>query len=108
MKDNLVIGLGASTKGNMLLQTFGLDKSIIPYISERNPDKVGLRTLGSDIELISEEEAHDKKPSMMLVLPWYFKDEIVKREKNYIESGGKLLIPMPYPHIVTQSGEVLL
>jgi hypothetical protein len=62
-----VFGLGASTKGNMLLQMFELDKKIIPFISERNPDKVGLRTLGTDIELISEEEAILKKPSMMLV-----------------------------------------
>jgi len=103
-----VLGLGASTKGNMLLQTFGLDKSIIPFISERNLDKVGLKTLGTDIELISEESARLKNPSMMLVLPWYFKDEIVKREKQYLENGGKLLIPMPYPHIVHKEGETIL
>ena len=103
-----VFGLGASTKGNMLLQMFELDKKIIPFISERNPDKVGLRTLGTDIELISEEEAILKKPSMMLVLPWYFKNEIVKREKQYLENGGKLLIPMPYPHVVSRDGEEIL
>ena len=107
-KGNLVIGLGASTKGNMLLQMFGIGKETIPYISERNPDKVGLRTLGTDIELISEEAARDLQPSYMLVLPWYFKDEIVKREKEYLESGGALLIPMPYPHIVNKHGEVAL
>ena len=87
---------------------FELDKKIIPFISERNPDKVGLRTLGTDIELISEEEAILKKPSMMLVLPWYFKNEIVKREKQYLENGGKLLIPMPYPHVVSRDGEEIL
>jgi len=103
-----VFGLGASTKGNMLLQMFELDKKIIPFISERNPDKVGLRTLGTDIELISEEEAILKKPSMMLVLPWYFKNEIVRREKQYLENGGKLLFPMPYPHVVSRDGEEIL
>ena len=107
-KGEFVIGLGASTKGNMLLQLFGIDKIMLPYISERNPDKVGLRTLGTDIELISEEHARSLNPSCMLVLPWYFKDEIVEREKVYIESGGKLLFPMPYPHLVTKDGEVIV
>ncbi len=105
---NSVLGLGASTKGNVLLQLFGISKEILPYISERNPDKVGLRTLGTDIELISEEKARELKPACMLVLPWYFKDEIVSREKPYLESGGELLFPMPYPHVVRSDGEVTL
>lgn len=105
---NLVIGLGASTKGNMLLQFFGIGKEIIASISERNPDKVGLRTLGTDMELISEEDARNLNPSCMVVLPWYFKEEIIKREKEYVENGGKLLIPMPYPHVITNEGELLL
>ena len=85
MEEGMVIGLGASTKGNMLIQTFGLTKKEIPYISERNPDKVGLRTLGTDIELISESAAREISPKMMLVLPWYFKEEI-----NAIESYSRL------------------
>jgi NDP-4-keto-2,6-dideoxyhexose 3-C-methyltransferase len=105
-KGELVLGLGASTKGNMLLQLFGIDNTMLPYISERNPDKVGLKTLGTDIELISEEKARELKPSCMLVLPWYFKDEIVEREQSYIQAGGKLMFPMPYPHIVTKDGEI--
>lgn len=107
-KGNMIMGLGASTKGNMLLQTFGIDKSNMLYISERNPEKVGLKTLGTDFELISEERAREMKPSVMIVLPWYFKDEIVKREKDYIDTGGKLLFPMPYPHLVTNTGEINL
>lgn len=104
-KGNTVLGLGASTKGNVLLQLFGIGKDVIGSISERNPDKVGLRTLGTDIELISEENARNLKPSCMLVLPWYFKDEIVKREREYLAGGGKLLFPMPYAHVVSHEGE---
>ena len=44
----------------------------------------------------------------MLVLPWYFKDEIVKREEQYIRNGGELLFPMPYAHLVTADGEIRL
>ncbi len=100
-----VFALGASTKGNILLQHFGLTKNKIPYISERNPEKVGLRCLGSDIELISESEARAKKPKAFVVLPWNFKDEIVKREKQYINNGGILMFPMPYPHYISAKGE---
>ena len=100
-----VLALGASTKGNVLLQHFGLDKTKIPFISERNPEKVGLRCLGSDIELISEETARSINPEAFVVLPWNFKDEIVKREKKYIDAGGKLMFAMPYPHVVTSKGE---
>ena len=67
-----------------------------------------MKTLGSDIDLISEEEAYLKNPSCMLVLPWYFKDEIVAREAEYIQNGGILLFPMPYAHLVTKDGEIKL
>jgi hypothetical protein len=100
-----VLALGASTKGNILLQHFGLDKSKIPFISERNPEKVGLKCLGSDIELISEEKARSINPAAFIVLPWYFKDEIIKKEEEYINNGGKLMFPMPYPHVVSNKGE---
>jgi C-methyltransferase C-terminal domain/Putative zinc binding domain/Methyltransferase domain len=103
-----VFGLGASTKGNVLLQLFGITKERMPYISERNPEKVGLRTLGTDFELISEERARDLRPSSMVVLPWYFKKEIVAREEDYLRQGGKLLFPMPYAHVVTKDGEITL
>ena len=104
-KGGKVFGLGASTKGNVLLQFFGITKEKMPYISERNPDKVGLRTLGTDFELISEERARELGPSSMLVLPWYFKNEIVAREKSYLDQGGKLVFPMPYAHVGTKGGE---
>jgi hypothetical protein len=107
-KGNLVLGLGASTKGNVLLQFFGLNKQKIPAISDKQKSKAGLKTLGSDIDLISEKDAHLKNPSCMLVLPWYFKDEIVAREFEYIKNGGTLLFPMPYAHLVTKNGEVAL
>lgn len=104
-RGNKVIGLGASTKGNILLQFFNIDKSILPYISEINPEKIGRRTLGTDIELISDEQANALNPSTKLVLPWYFKDEIITRERPYLDSGGKLLFPMPYVHIISKNGE---
>ncbi len=83
----------------------GIDKTLLPFISDRNTEKVGLKTLGTDIEIISEERARKLKPSAMLVIPWNFKEEILRREDEYIQSGGKLLFLMPYPHYVDKNGE---
>ena len=104
-KGKTIIALGASTKGNVLLQLCGIDKKTISRISERNPFKVGLRTLGTDMELISEEAARAMNPDCMFVIPWNFKTEIIAREKDYLDRGGKLLFIMPHPHIVDQNGE---
>jgi len=85
-----------------------IGKELLPYISERNKEKVGLRTLGTDIEIISEEEARKQNPSAMLVIPWNFKEEIVNREQQYIKNGGKLLFIMPYPYYIDKNGETKL
>ncbi len=103
-----VIGLGASTKGNVLLQYFGIDKDLLPYICDRNPEKTGLYTLGTDIEVISEEHMRELNPSCLLVLIWFFREELLKRERAYLEKGGKMLFPMPYPHLVSRDGETPL
>ena len=103
-----VIGLGASTKGNVLLQICRIGKDLLPYISDRNKEKVGLRTLGTDIEIISEEKAREINPSAMLVIPWNFKEEILSREQNFIQKGGKMLFLMPKPYIVDNNGEYYL
>ena len=75
-----------------MLQLCGINKKMLPYISERNPFKIGLRTLGTDMILISEEEARKLKPDCMFVIPWNFKEEILEREREYIRKGGKLLL----------------
>ena len=107
-KGNKIVGLGASTKGNILLQFFGINNEMMPYISEINQVKIGLKTLGSDFELVSESFAASLEPSTYFVLPWYFKDEIVLREAEFLSAGGSLLFPMPYVHLVTKSGEIRL
>ena len=96
----LIIGYGASTKGNVLLQFCGLTSKHIPFIADVNPDKFGSYTPGTHIPIISEEDAKAMKPDYFLVLPWHFKDSILRREKEYIEQGGKFLFPLPEIEIV--------
>ena len=107
-KGGKIIGLGASTKGNVLFQICGFNKKLLPFISDRNKDKVGLRTLGTDIEIISEERAREMNPNYMLIIPWCFKEEILEREQAYIQNGGKMLFVMPYPYYVDKNGETKL
>lgn len=86
---------GASTKGNTILQWCGIDNSIIDYAAERNPDKYGAMTLGTNIPIISEQESRAMNPDYYLVLPWHFKEEFVEREKETIEKGIGLIFPLP-------------
>ncbi|MFV2109732.1 class I SAM-dependent methyltransferase [Micromonospora sp. LOL_015] len=86
---------GASTKGNTLLQFCGIDKSLIRYAAERNPDKFGARTLGTDIEIVSEEQSRSAHPDYYLVLPWHFRTEIVAREAATLAAGTRLIFPLP-------------
>ena len=88
---------GASTKGNTLLQYFGLNKDIIPYAAEVNADKFGLHTVGTDIEIIPERQAIEMKPDMFLVLPWHFINGFLRAYHEYISGGGRLMVPMPRP-----------
>lgn len=103
-----VVGLGASTKGNVLLQYFGIGKELMPYLCDRNPEKIGLRTLGTDIEVIAEERMRAMHPSCLLVLIWFFREELLKREREYLDKGGVMLFPMPHPTLVTKDGETPL
>ncbi|MEP7321938.1 MAG: class I SAM-dependent methyltransferase [Saprospiraceae bacterium] len=95
-----IIGYGASTKGNVLLQFCGLTPAHIPFIAEVNPQKIGSYTPGTLIPIISEEEAHRMKPDYFLVMPWHFKSSIIQREKNYLMNGGKLIFPLPEIEII--------
>ena len=95
-----VLGYGASTKGNVVLQFCGLTALDIPAIAEVNPEKFGHVTPGSHIPIISEAEARAMKPDYFVVLPWHFKDGILRREKEYLASGGKFIFPFPEIEIV--------
>ncbi len=91
---------GASTKGNTILQFCGIDDEIIEYAAERNPDKYGARTLGTNIPIISEEESRAMQPDYYLVLPWHFKAEFVEREKEALDNGTGFIFPLPTIEIV--------
>jgi hypothetical protein len=100
-KGKIICGYGASTKGNTLLQWFGLDHTLIDAIAERSPYKFGLKTIGTNIPILSEEEVRAMKPDYMLVLPWHFISEFVKRESEFLSNGGKFIVPCPQFEIIS-------
>ena len=94
-------GYGASTKGNTLLQWYGLNDTHVDGIAERSEIKYGKKTAGSNITIFPEDEARRQKPDYMLVLPWHFINEFTMREKEYLEQGGAFIVPCPRFEIIT-------
>jgi hypothetical protein len=95
-----VIGYGASTKGNVVLQFCGVTRNEVAAIAEVNPDKFGAFTPGTRIPIIPEVEARDMKPDYFLVLPWHFKEGILQREAKFLAEGGRMIFPFPEIEIV--------
>jgi SAM-dependent methyltransferase len=86
---------GASTKGNTILQWCDINSMLVEYAAERNPDKYGAYTLGTNIPIISEAESRAMNPDYYLVLPWHFKNEFLEREKESLNKGTGFIFPIP-------------
>lgn len=100
-----VWAFGASTKGNTLLQFYGLDERHISGASDRSPEKHGRYMVGTGIKIYSEEDARAANPDYFLVLPYAFIKEFVSREKDWLESGGKFIVPLPSFRIVSAADD---
>ncbi len=99
-ENGLILGYGASTKGNILLQFVGITSKDIPYMGEVNADKFGSYTPGTLIPIISEDEARKMNPDYFFVFPWHFKDFILEKEKSNAEKNYSLLFPLPSIEII--------
>ena len=106
VKGKVIWGYGASTKGNTLLQYFGLDNTLIDGIAERSVYKFGHKTVGTNIPIFSEDEMRKVKPDYLLVLPWHFINEFVDRESDFLKDGGKFIVPCPTFNIIGLNGVI--
>tara|TARA_B100001939_G_scaffold148610_1_gene128614 strand:+ start:247 stop:1380 length:1134 start_codon:yes stop_codon:yes gene_type:complete len=97
---NDVIGYGASTKGNIVLNHCKIDEKILKYICDANPYKFNRYTPGSNIKIISKQKMRKMKPKYLLVLIWSFRKEVIDQEKKFLLNGGKLVFHLPMLHIV--------
>ncbi len=98
-----IMGYGASTKGNIVLNHLKLTSKNLSYICDANPFKFGRYTPGSNIKIISKTEMRKRKPKYLLVLIWSFRSEVIKQEINYLKKGGKLIFHLPIFHIIDKS-----
>ncbi len=99
-----VYGYGASTKGMVTLQYCRVTPAQVRAVAERNPDKVGMLTPGTEIPICSEEEMRAARPDYLLVLPWHFLPEFLERERNYLEGGGRMVVPLPEFRVFSWEG----
>lgn len=90
-----VLGYGASTKGNVLLQYCGITSAELPCIAEVSEDKFGAFTPGTTIPIVSESTARKMNPDYFFVLPWHFRAGILQREKAFRDAGNHFVFPLP-------------
>ena len=98
-----IMGYGASTKGNIVLNHLKLSNKDIPLICDTNSFKHNRYTPGTNIKIVSKKYMRRRNPKYLLVLIWSFRSEVIKQELNYIKKGGKLIFHLPIFHIVDKS-----
>lgn len=103
-KGERILGYGASTKGNVILQFCGITPAELECVAEVNPDKFGSFTPGSLIPIVSEADARALHPNGLLVLPWHFRDNIITRETRFLADGGRLIFPLPKIEVIREEG----
>jgi cyclopropane fatty-acyl-phospholipid synthase-like methyltransferase len=95
-----VLGYGASTKGNVILQFCGFTESDLTCMAEVNSEKFGCFTPGTLIPIVPEEVAHAMAPDYFLAMPWHFRANLLEREASFLKDGGKMIFPLPEPDVV--------
>jgi NDP-4-keto-2,6-dideoxyhexose 3-C-methyltransferase len=98
-----IMGYGASTKGNIVLNHLELTNKNLSFICDANPFKFNRYTPGTNIKIISKKDMRKLNPKYLLVLIWSFRAEVIKQELNYIKKGGKLIFHLPIFHIIDKS-----
>ncbi|MGA8029938.1 MAG: class I SAM-dependent methyltransferase [Bryobacteraceae bacterium] len=91
----VVVGCGASTKGNVVLQFCELGPQDLSCIAEVNPEKFGRVTPGTLIPIVPEEQALALQPDAILVLPWHFRKDFISRSQNYLAGSRSFIFPLP-------------
>ena len=99
-KGRTVFIYGASTRGLVVLQHFGIDKALVAAATDMNPDKWGKYIVGTGIPIISVENYRKQRPNYLLVLPYHFLDEIKQQERVFLENGGKMIVAIPEFRII--------
>jgi NDP-4-keto-2,6-dideoxyhexose 3-C-methyltransferase len=91
---------GASTRGAVIWQRAGLNSDLIDFAVERQEEKFGKYFSAISVPIISEAEMRKNPPDFLLVGPWFLRDSFIAREQDYLQNGGKMIIPLPKIEII--------
>ena len=94
-------GYGAGAKGNTLLNFCGIDSEVLPYIVDKSPMKTGLYTPGTHIPVMPVSTLLERQPDYVLILAWNFASEIMRQQSEYAGRGGRFIVPIPEPRVVS-------
>lgn len=95
-----VAGYGASAKGVTLLTTSRVPPGTLEFCSDTTPEKQGTWIPRLGIPVISPEEARAQRPNVYVLLAWNYRDEILANETDFLDAGGRFLVPIPEPELV--------
>jgi SAM-dependent methyltransferase len=95
LRGNILAGYGASARSSTLLNYCGINKDDLICIADQNPLKHNKYTAGTDILIVSPESAFSKKPDVVVLLAWNFKEEIISLLKNKYQFRGRVIVPLP-------------
>jgi len=101
---NKIIGISAPAKGNTLLNYCKINTDLIDYMTEKSSIKVGHYTPGMHIPIFAEEKIYDETPcpDYGIIFAWNFAPEIIKNNQEFLKKGGKFIIPIPNPTIISE------
>lgn len=95
-----IVAYGAAAKGTIMLNYLSLDSQSIEYAVDKNVHKQGKYMPGVRVRIYDPEKLKTDKPEYVMILPWNFRDEIVRQQKDFLAGGGKFVVPIPSLEIV--------
>ena len=98
--ENTIVGYGAPAKATILLNYCSIDRSTLNFVIDTTPYKQGKFIPGVRIPIVPPDEFRKAAPDYALLLAWNFKDEILTKEREYLKSGGRFIVPFPKLEVV--------
>ena len=98
-----ISAFGAPTKATTLCYHFGIGTEFIDFIVDDNPLKQGMLSPGKHIPVLSSEQIYEQKPDFVVILAWNFAESIISNHEKYLMQGGKFILPMPEPRIISNN-----